>query len=139
MPVKTVDENGAIGKDFVQIFLVRKRLRTEHRVIPATAEDPVIAGMPRGIFAQAFLNLGGILCAFEIHSAEVKRAFDKMDVAVDETREHQFSTRVNYSCSSAAHAFDCRVVTDSHDLAVVNSHGLGPGLPGILGVNAAAN
>src|SRR5438477_9712459 len=106
MPVKPVDENRTTWKDFVQIFLVRKRLRTEHRVIPATAEDPVIARMPRGIFAQAFLNLGGILCAFEIHSAEVKRAFDKMDVAVDETRDHQFSGRVDYFCARPAHAFD---------------------------------
>src|SRR5438876_7071710 len=112
MPVKPVDENRAIWKDFVQIFLVRKRLRTEHRVIPATAEDPVIARMPRGIFAQAFLNLGGILCAFEIHSAKVKRAFDKMDVAIDEAREHQVSASVDYFCAGAARTFDLGVLTD---------------------------
>ena len=88
MPVKPVDENRAIGKDFVQIFFVRKRLRTEHRVIPATAEDPVIARMFGSILAQAFLNVGGILCAFEIYAPEAEGAVDEMNVTIDEAREH---------------------------------------------------
>src|SRR5207302_10065240 len=131
MPVKPVDENRAIGKNFVQIFLVRKRLRTEHRVIPATAEDPVIARMPRGIFAQAFLNFGGMLCAFEIHSTEVKRAFDKMDVAIDETREDQVSACIDYFCAGAAHAFDYSLVTAGLYLDAMTGYGLSPGLRGL--------
>jgi len=91
------------------------------------------------IFAQAFLNVDGISCAFEIYTAEAERAVDKMDVTIDETREDQLSACVDHFCAYAAHALDYRVVTDSYDLAVMNRHGLGPWLLGILGVNAAVN
>ena len=139
MPVIAFEENRPIGKDFVQIFLVRKRLGTEHRVIPATAEDPVISRMFSGIFAQTLLNVGGVLCALKIHAAKTKGAVDKMDVAIYKTREYKFSAGVDHFCAHAAHLLDYGVVTDSDNLAAMNGHGLGPRLFWVFRVNAAVH
>ncbi len=72
MSVIAFEENRAIGEDFVQIFLVRQCLGTEHGVIPAAAQDPVVPRMFGGIFAQTFLNVGGIFCAFQVHPPETE-------------------------------------------------------------------
>ena len=92
-----------------------------------------------GILAQSFLNLRGVFCAFKIHPAETQRAVHKVDVTIDETREHKFSAGVDDFCAHATPALDFRVVTDHGDLAVANGHGLGPRLLGVFGVNATVN
>ncbi len=139
MPVIAFEENRTIGEKFVQILLVRQRLGTEHGVIPATTKNPAAPGMPGGIFAQAFLNVGGVFCAFEIYSPETERAVEKMDVTINETGEHQFSARVDHFCARAARALDFGVVTDSDDLSVSNGHGSGPRLLGVFRVDPAVN
>ena len=139
MFVIAFEEYRAIGEDFIQIFLVREGLGTEHGVIPSAAKNPVIPRMFDGILAQSFLNLRGVFCAFKIHPAETQRAVHKVDVTIDETREHKFSAGVDDFCAHATPALDFRVVTDHGDLAVANGHGLGPRLLGVFGVNATVN
>src|SRR5260370_810525 len=139
MSVIALEENRAIREDFIQIPLVRERLRGEHGVIPATAKNPIVPGMPGGILAQAFLNVGGVSCTFEIYPPETERAVEKMDVTVNETREHQFSARVDHFCARAARVLDFLIVTDGHDLAVSNGHGLSPRLLGVFRVNPAVH
>ncbi len=89
--------------------------------------------------AQAFLNVGGVSCTFEIYAPETERAVEKMDVTINESREHQFSARVDHFCARAARVLDFLIVTDGHDLAVSNGHGLSPRLLGVFRVNPAAN
>src|SRR6266849_1880248 len=70
---------------------------------------------------------------------ELHRALEEMNVAIGETWQNQFSASVDHFCAHAAHALDHGVVTDSDDLAAVNSHSLGPRLLGVFCVNAAVN
>ena len=62
--------SGAIGKNFVEIFFVGQRGRAKHRVVPTAPEDPILAGMLRGVFAQALLDVGDVFRAFEIHAPQ---------------------------------------------------------------------
>src|SRR5947207_5655306 len=135
MFVIAFEEYRAIGEDFIQIFLVREGLGTEHGVILSAAKNPDIPGMFEGILAQSFLNLRGVFCAFQMHPAETQRAVHKVDVTIDETREDTFSAGVVDFCAHATTALDFRVVTDSGDLAVANGHSLGPRLPGVYAVD----
>src|SRR5437879_9301035 len=91
MFVIAFEEYRAIGKDFIQIFLVREGLGTEHGVIPSAAKNPVIPRMFDGILAQSFLKLRGVFCAFKIHPAETQRAVHKVDVTIDERSEEHTS------------------------------------------------
>src|SRR6266849_1304413 len=70
---------------------------------------------------------------------ELHRALEEMNVAIGETWQNQFSASVDHFCAHAALALDHQVVTDSDDFATVNSHGLGPRLPGVFCVNASVN
>src|SRR5258708_40192763 len=98
MSVIAFEENWAIGEDFVQILRVRQRLGAEHGLIPSAAQDSVVARMFGGIFAQTFLNVGPIFCAFQVYPAKTEWPVDKMDVTIDETREHKFSAGVDPFC-----------------------------------------
>src|SRR5258708_12996627 len=137
MSVIAFEENRAIREDFIQIPLVRERLGAEHGVIPATAKNPIVPGMPGGILAQAFLNVGGVSCTFEIYPPETERAVEKMDVTINQSREHQFSARVDHFCARAARALDFRIVTAGHDLAVSNGPALSPRFIRVFRFNAA--
>src|SRR6266849_4781018 len=70
---------------------------------------------------------------------ELHRALEEMNVAIGETGQHQFSAGVDDLGAHAAHPLDYGVVTDSNDLAAVNSHGLSPRLLGVFRVNASVN
>src|SRR5438445_3581017 len=91
------------------------------------------------IFAQTFLNVSGVFRALKIHPPETEGAVDKMNVAIDETRQHEFSAGIDHFCTHAAHALDHRVVTDSDYLAVLNGYGLSPRLLGVFRVNAGVH
>ena len=139
MPVIALEENGPVRKDFVQIFLIRERLGTEHSVIPAAAKDPVIPRPLSGIFPQSFLNVGGILRALEIHAPQTERAIQKMNVAVDNARKHKLSAGVDNLGAHAAPALNFGIVSNGNDFSVVNRHGLSPRLLGVFGINVTVN
>jgi len=79
------------------------------------------------------------LLPFEIYPAKTKRAVDKMDVTINETREHKFSAGVDDFCAHAAPPFNFWIGSDGNDLSVVDRNGLGPRLLGVFRVNAAVN
>ena len=139
MSVIALKEDGPVGEDLVQVFLVRQRFRNEHGVIPAAAKDPVISRVFRYILAQSLLNVRSVLGSFEIHAAKAQRAIQKMDVAVDESRENQFSAGIDNFRAHAAHFFDFGVVVQGNDLCAANGHGLSPRLLRIFGVDAPVN
>src|SRR5258708_31361328 len=139
MRVIALKERGPVRKESVDIFLVGERLGTEHGVIPAGAKDPVISRTFGGVFAQSFLNVGGVFCPFQIYPAKTKRAVDKMDVTINETREHKFSAGVDDFCAHAAPPFNFWIGSDGNDLSAVDRNGLGPRLLGVLRVNVAVN
>jgi len=85
------------------------------------------------------LNVGGILCAFQIYAAETERAIEKMDVTIHESRQHQFAAGVDHFRSHAAHAFNHRVIADGNDFSAVHCHGLGPRLFRVFRVNTAVH
>ena len=139
MPVIALKENGPVRKDFVQIFLVRERLGTEHSVIPAAAKDPVVPRTLSGILPQSFLNVGGVLRALEIHAPQTEGAIQEMNVAVDNARKHKLSAGVDDLGAHAAPALNFGVVSNGNDFSAVNRHGLSPGLLGVLGINVTVN
>src|SRR5277367_1507788 len=66
--VVTLQKNRAIRKQRIEIFPVRERFRSEHRVVPAASQQPSIAGMLGGILTKLLLDVSDIQSAVEIHS-----------------------------------------------------------------------
>ena len=96
MAVVAFQQHWAIAEDFVEIFFVRQGFGAEHRVIPTAAEHPIFTGVFRGVIAQALLNVGCVLRAFEVDSPEAQRAGEEMDVAIDEAGQDQVSGAVDH-------------------------------------------
>ena len=139
MSVITFEENRATGEEFIQIFLVRERLGTEHSVVPAAAKDPVVPRTLSGILPQSFLNVGGVLKALEIHAPQTEGAIQEMNVAVDNARKHKLSAGVDDLGTHAAPTLNFGIVSNGNDFSAVNRHGLSPWLLGIFGVNVSVN
>ena len=60
VPIISGKKNGAIGEQLIKILFVGQIFLAEHGVVPAAAENPAIAGMFLGVFAQDALDVGGI-------------------------------------------------------------------------------
>ncbi len=118
---------------------MRQSFGAKHGVIPAAAQDPIIARMFGCVFAQLLLNIGSVLRAFEIHTAKTERAIQKMNVAIGESGEYEFSAGIDNLGAHAAHFLDGGIVANRHNSRSVNSHGLRPRLFCILRVNTAVN
>ena len=137
--VVTFEENGAVGKKFIEIFFVGQRFCAEHGVIPAPAQNPVIARMFCDVIAQALLNFGNVFCAGKIHAAQAEGAVDEVDVAIDETGEDELTGGVNNFCAGTAKFSDGGVVANGNDFVAANGNSLRPGLFSVESVNAAVN
>src|SRR5207248_8532037 len=88
MPVVTFEKSWSVREQLVEIFLVRQGFGTKHRIVPAAAEDPVVAGMLRRVFAQFLLDVRNIFRALQIHAAQAERNFQLMNVTFCKTRKH---------------------------------------------------
>src|ERR1700731_157700 len=106
MPIIALKKNRAVRENFVEIFFVRQSFSAEHGIVPAASQHPILARMFRRIVAQALLNVRRILCAFKVDAAEAQRAIDKMDVAIDESRQDQAATSIDHVCAWSAQLFD---------------------------------
>src|SRR6202022_2071809 len=135
MAVEAFEENGAIRKNFVEIFFVRQGFGAEHGVIPAATENPICAGMFCGVFAESRLNVDGIFGPFEVDATETEGAVEKMNVRIGETWKNQAASGVNYFCSRRAKASEVFIGADGDDSAMAKGDGLCPGLFGVDGVN----
>src|SRR5580704_2880337 len=123
MPIIAIKQNRAIREDFIEIFLVGQIFFAEHGVVPAAAQNPAIARMLRGVFAQDALDVGWIFGAFEIGLTKADGAIEEMNVAIHKAGENQFAAGVDHLCLRAAKFFDFSVIAHGDDSLATDRYG----------------
>jgi hypothetical protein len=139
MTVESLERYRPIRKNVIEVFLIGQFARAKHSVIPTVPENPAFTRILRCVGTQLISNLRKVLGAFQAHPYQLGGAFHEVNVAIDETREHEFAAGIDHFCAHAAHSLDYGVVTHRDDLAVMNRYGLGPRLLRVFRINAAVN
>ena len=66
------------------------------------------------------MNVGDVFRAIEVHAPEAERAIEKMDVAIDEAREHEAPARVDHFRVWLMKFFDFSFGADGNDFVALN-------------------
>ena len=84
MAIETVQQDGAVGKNIVEILLVGKGTGAEDVVCPALPQDPRFVGMSVSIFFYRGLNFGNSVGVAEVRLGEGFRTLEQMQVRIGE-------------------------------------------------------
>jgi hypothetical protein len=95
--------------------------------------------MFRGILAQSLLDVGGVLCAFEVDAPEAQGSIQEVDVAIDEPGQDYVAAGFDDFGPGITQFEDRGLISDGDDFSIADSHSLRPWLLAIAGVDSAAS
>src|SRR3984893_572563 len=92
-----------------------------------------------GIITQSLLDIGSVLCTFEVHAAEAEGAVEEMNVAIDEPGKDQMAACFNHLRCGRAEFEDCLFISDRDDFSIADGQRLRPGLRAVARIDFAGS
>src|SRR5262249_28208993 len=132
----SVQINGAVRDDFVEIFLVW-HTGGKDRVAPATAKQPRFLGVFCCVGLNALLGFGNGFCIIQINLLQEERAFHEVNVAVGKAGKDEAALGVDDLSIRSAITGNFVIGCDRENFALANSEGFGPRVRSVDGVDAA--
>ena len=138
MPIKAVQENGAVREKVVEIFFVGHFFLPEHRIVPTSAHDPPLSRMCVGVVFQSPADLCKIFGVVQMDSVRGK---------IDPSKKWLWLSTKPGSTSWPAASItfvvrstkfsDGGIVADSDNFIRADGQRLCPRLLGVEGINTA--